>query len=396
MAKYREYIAQPEFYRNPTPYHHFRLGIGETPERPFKLFAFVNANSFGDFANALHVVLQYAARFEHSLTRLAFVDNRLYKRDLLQLYPLPREFMVFPKPEDLKRVDLTFFEPNHKRLYKNKPVYRPATDIVADPHWYDIIFPWIHLQQVLRYERTSVPCVIPSRLQAELHSQLVGLGLDENRWFSCMHYREPTYRWKNRPNLRDCDPEVYLPVIDHIINRLGGQVVRIGHPEMRDHPPRARFVDLAKVPNSTLLQAYAASRARFSVMGPGGGTCLVRLFHGPLGLTDAATWFDGVNEHDFLLTHTVITPDGRELRQESLFESGLMNQRALEEAMRRQEGFRIVKNTSEQICQTADFMYEYTSSTPGWRPSPTPPAGPFDNVFCWPLRGTVGAKFVDL
>ena len=125
-------------------------------------------------------------------------------------------------------------------------------------------------------------------------------------------------------------------------------------------------------------------------------TCLIRIFQTPLGLTDAGGWFDGVHDSHFLLTYTLVTPEGVSLRQEELFESGLMNQRALEQEMSRRPGYRIVKNTTAQICKMADFMYEYSSGVDGWRDPPRAPAVAPDNLFVWPMPGQVKARFVDI
>ena len=327
---FHRHVAGPRFFENKTPYHHYRLRIGEAPDRPFKMFVPLDALPFGDFVNAVSLAAQHAASFKHSMTTFAFVNDRPSKRAVLALYP--RLWMAHPCKErdELARFNVLYFRPASRHEVDGKLTYRPAIDVIADPRWQDIFFPALHAHQAYNFDRPFVPFRISPKSAEPLHKQLVGLGLDAARWFCCLHYREPNYAWKRVSNLRDSDPNTYLPLIDHVIDRLGGQVVRLGHPEMRDRAPRAGFVDLAKVENSTPLQAYAASRARFSVMSPSGGACLVRAFNTPLGVTDACNWFEGVNEHEFLFTHTVVTPEGGELRQDELFESGLMNQTSLE------------------------------------------------------------------
>lgn len=393
---FHRHLAGSQFFENKTPYHHFRLRMGEAPDRPFKMFVPLFDLDFGDFVNTVSLALQHVSSFRHSCTTFAFVDNQPFKREVISLYPRRWAANTFRSRDDLARFNPLYFRPAHKVEVNGKLVYRQPVDVIADPKWQDMFFPFLHGHQAFNFDRPMVPFRIPKKSTELLHRQLVDLGLDESRWFCCTHYREPNYVWKPVSNLRDCDPAIYLPLIDYVIERLGGQIVRLGHPEMRDRPPRPGFVDLAKIKDSTMLQAYAVSRARFSVMSPSGGACLARAFNAPLGVTDAASWFEGVNEHDFLLTHTVVTPDGRELRQDDLFESGFMNQMALDIEMERQSGYRIVKNTTEQICRVADFMYEYTSGVDGWRPPPQDPDIVHDNTFAWPLRGSIGAKFIDL
>jgi len=393
---FHEHFAGPQFFENKTPYHYFRLGHGRSSDRPFKLFVPITFDTYGDFINSVHLTLQFAARFEHSMTTFALVFNRPYKRDILKLYPLRMHLVVCKTNEALARLNLQFFEPSHWADGLEYQVYRDPAEIVSNVHWQDFVFLPNQQQHVFSPDKPMVPFRIPEASVAELHEGLVKLGLDESRWFCCMHYREPNYRWKPVSNMRDCDPDVYLPLIDYVIDRLGGQIIRIGHPEMRDYPPRPGFVDLAKIENSTLLQAYAASRTRFCISGPGGGACMFYPFDAPMGFVDSGGWMDGAYQHSFLLTHTVVTPDGKTLRQDALFQSGLMNQRALDIEMHKRPGFHIVKCTTEEICRVADFMYDRTSGSDGWRTPPSVPTGSYDNCFAWPMQGEIRPKFIDL
>lgn len=386
--RYHVHEAGEGFRANPTPYHHFRLGIGETTARPFKLLVPILHDSFGDFALAVHLALQYAARFRHSLTTFAFFDNRPYKHDLIRLYPLPTKVMALRSRDAMAQINPLVFAPAHKLNGK----YRSARDIVDDPRWHDMVFPWMH-QQHVAHDLDMLPLRIPEGELSQLHAGLIGLGLDPNRWFACIHWREPTYRYKPIANLRDNDPQRYLPLIDHIIG-MGGQVVRIGHPEMAHAAPRSGFVDLAVIPDSTLLQAYAASRARFCVSGTGGGACLMYLFGTPTASVDCIGWFDG-SYGQYLLTQVLTTPEGQTLEQESLFESGLMNQRALEMAMAERPGFKLEQRSSAEIMAVADFMHRIIGDCPGWRTPVTPELEP-DNRFVWPMRGGIRPRFIDL
>jgi len=394
---FHEHVEGPKFFENKTAYHYFRLGHGESPDRPFKLFVPLTNDAFGDFINSLHLALQIAGRFEHSVTTFAMFNNRPYKMELLALYPLARKLILTKSHEALDLINLKFFDAPHRQgAPPDVGDYREAPDIIADVRWQDFVLLPNTQQRVFKPEQPLLPLRIPADVAPDLHRRLIQLGLDDRRWFCCMHYREANYQWKYISNIRDCDPDVYLPLIDYVVDRLGGQVVRLGHPEMRDHPPRPGFVDLAKLPDSTMLQAYAVSRARFCVSGSGGANCLMHAFDAPVGLVDSCGWFDCAYQHAFLLTLTVVTPSGQSLRQDALFESGLMNQRALQIAMERHLEIQIVKCTTEEILRVADFMFDHTAATTGWRDAPEMPLQPFDNSFTWPMRGSIRPKFIDL
>ena len=88
---------------------------------------------------------------------------------------------------------------------------------------------------------------IPDWYTDEAKATLVGLGLDPGNWFACLHVREDGYRREtgHPRSVRDIAP--YVDLIDHIIDGLGGQVVRIGDPTMSEIPARKGLVDLSKI-----------------------------------------------------------------------------------------------------------------------------------------------------
>jgi hypothetical protein len=90
---------------------------------------------------------------------------------------------------------------------------------------------------------------------------LSGYGLDLDRWFCCLHFRQPNYEYKPYSNCRDVDPSSYLASIDYVIDELGGQVALLGHPEISTRPKRDGFVDLSRIPDSHDLQFGAVARS---------------------------------------------------------------------------------------------------------------------------------------
>ena len=99
-------------------------------------------------------------------------------------------------------------------------------------------------------------------------------------WFAIIHYREPTNTLRSSDQLHDFRVESALPVYDAIL-RAGGQIVRIGHPEMTVLPERDGLMDLAA--DELMLQAAAGSHPRFLMeLSPSGPCSLAPPFACPL------------------------------------------------------------------------------------------------------------------
>ncbi|HVA41598.1 MAG TPA: TIGR04372 family glycosyltransferase, partial [Candidatus Binataceae bacterium] len=72
-------------------------------------------------------------------------------------------------------------------------------------------------------------------------------GIDPERWFVCLHVREPGFHraWhKTHPGTRNADVSTYLKAVRSIVER-GGQVVRMGDPSMKPLPRIEGLFDYA-------------------------------------------------------------------------------------------------------------------------------------------------------
>ncbi|MGB0682552.1 MAG: TIGR04372 family glycosyltransferase [Magnetovibrionaceae bacterium] len=137
--------------------------------------------------------------------------------------------------------------------------------------------------------RPPVPRLqVPEALSGPLAETLVHLGLDPDRWFVCLHLREKKYHYRyGVDERRSVEKDAYLSALDYLIRGAGGQVVRIGDPSMSPMSNRHVSIDLATVPDSIALQAFAVSRARFFLGVDSGPTQLASALGVPTLSTNA-------------------------------------------------------------------------------------------------------------
>lgn len=193
------------------------------------------------------------------------------------------------------------------------------------------------------------------------------LGLDPTRWFVTLHYREPGYEGRRPDPLRELDPGQAITVTRHVIENLGGQVVRIGHPGMTLFPDLPGFVDISAVPNCFMLQAFAVARSR----------CLLQLSDsGPMALSQAVSTptlvCNGVvsgnifDENSACLPQRILNGDGKVIPIESARRNGLYIRGAIDKILRL-KGYRRVKNTTEELLAATDLFLEETKLCQTWR-----------------------------
>ncbi|GAB4169055.1 MAG: hypothetical protein OHK0024_04570 [Thalassobaculales bacterium] len=326
------------------------LGAGRSERRPFKILMPILSDSFGEVCHALLIAARIQARFDHALMTFYYRKNRPFKNDLVSLYPYPFEVM-HPKTREGVPID----------VFGGRPFWDPEDlrwqDCILSPRMIGGPFTWGLGNECLRVHPVNEP---------KLHSALLRLGLSPDKWFAVIHYRESTYKHKAYVTNRDSSPANYEALANYIIDELGGQVVRLGHPEMRPFTPRKGFVDLARIPDSTRLQALACARARFGITGSAGATCLMGALGLPAVITEALEAWSPLCEEQYLLTQTLVLPDGRRLRQRALLEADLLWEKAIQ---RSPEGSRLIKCSVAELQAAARFMLERTPDTPAWRPN---------------------------
>jgi putative glycosyltransferase (TIGR04372 family) len=218
---------------------------------------------------------------------------------------------------------------------------------------------------------------VPENDRDPAEAYLKERGLDPDRWFVCVYWREPGYSNRSPHSLRDIlDPTAYMAVIEHVVENLGGQVVRLGHPTpttLKAHPD---IIDLAQVEDSLMTQITAISRARFFISSPSGPVTFGPGLGTPTAVTDNICVGGVWNDHDILYTQTIISPGGESFRQRSAFDAGLLaaQKQSNYEAMF-EKGYRYVKNSSDDLIHVTEMLPRRTTDCLKWRePAPVPRA----------------------
>lgn len=363
--------------------------LGRDSRWPIRICANLTSLSYGDFAGSLFFVNCVADHFDHKRVSLVFRDNRDFKRWLVRLIPIDMTVTVLdgsplPSMELINASDAMIDEsmrPWFMQRHNEVDLFITDTMAVGNMTW-----TFEHLAH-LRFPESDVPACTEA---------LVKLGLDPKRWFCTLHCREPGYYGKPMErNLRDCDPATFFPAAAHIIDKLGGQVVRIGHPEMTPFPARNGLIDLSRESGNAYLQTFAISRSRFHLGGPSGPSAIANGFGVPHAMANA-TDYNPDNERLVYRTIDVITPDGTRLSQKAMFDAGFCK-RVLLNLAREQRPFRVEKNSAEEIIRLANFVYEMTSDAPGWRePHTSQRPGPRPNQLIWPAQPRPRGHFLPL
>lgn len=214
----------------------------------------------------------------------------------------------------------------------------------------------------------------PSALNDMASKTLKKMGLDENRWFATVHVRESNYFYRKTPTLtelddnkgmkhaatvRNFDPETYIPMLAHIIREQGGQLVRVGDPSMRPVPKMDGLIDLSKDPDSFPEQVFAISRSRYFIGTPSGPVMLACAFKVPAAMTNAfsvGVW----NPGDVLLMKKIFMPDGTIPDSKEVA-------RYIGELPGWHVGVTWEDNTTEQLIEVADHLYDNTKDCTAWR-----------------------------
>lgn len=385
----RDHVAADLLYRD----------IGRVPERPFTILAHTLETTLGDLLSAVVFFATVKNQFEHARLHVCFRDVRPYSREIMSLAP------------DIDRSEAIKGElPSWIRsLLGRDKFWRPlAIDARKGRkrQFYDfLINDWMADVRNLHGLPGIVPLRIPREHKARLEHRLIERGLDQSRWFAVVHHRASNYRWRasdyrwraNKGALRDSDPDAFGELVEFIIDDLGGQVVRLGHPEMGALPERPGLVDLAPLENSFMLQACAVSRARFMVAGPSGPTALGWGFQIPIGIVDATDAQGGWGDMErVILTHEVQTPDGRRLRNRALLEAGLLSRAPLSRLLKANEGYVVRKCSGAEVARVAAHLHACTDGVSGWRAPRAAAKRVAPNALTWPPQTVEHLPFLDL
>lgn len=341
---------------------------GTRPEKPFRLFTPARVISFGDYIGQIHASAKLAAKFQHSITTFFSPGDRKNNRFATRYFPYAYE--------DYWAVNKSAYYAGVSQKYSLSQ---------------DFVLPNDHASDKLFVNMGAGRLTVPDTFRSKADAALQRLGLAADRWFCCLHFRQPNYRYKQTSNCRDVDPEPYLNSIDYIIDELGGQVVLLGHPEMTTRPARPGFIDLSRLPDSSDLQMCAVARSRFFYCSPSGAACLALALHTPLGVIDQADfWNGGVLAY---MSHTLVEPNGTRLDNEALYESGWMTTNRTGELLSSGAGFVLEKRSESDIRRMIDHMLNETKDVAAWRDYREREIGS-EGKFSWPLSIGLNPNFI--
>ena len=351
---------------------------GSHPKRPFRIVALCLDRALGDFAVSLCFAASVKQLFEHASLAVYFHDDRKYKTALLNACHQIDTVIRFDgdRPLPVEAFDAAF----------GRPIEAPY------PEWYEnrfhyadlILTPTMMLDRFLYSFEQPARLRIPPEEILKLKRRLAEAGVNPDRWFSVIHYREASYRMRGSDPLRDTDPDVVQGVTHDIIDKLGGQVVRVGHPEMAPFTARDGFIDLAPVGDSDfMLQLFAMSRARFMIAGGSGPHDCSAALGTPTGVFACTSKFAVWNPQDVQLYSHIFTPQGHRISQRLALEREMHFKVVLNEYLRR--GYRLQTSSQPEIFEMAKHLLGQTTDTPGWRTHWYELPFTKPNSFRWPL-----------
>ncbi len=373
--------------------NHLYQNIGRTAERPFIIKAMMKETSLGDLMGQMAALAAIKSQFDYAELHVRFRDIRPYSREIMTLVPEIDQAVGIrghlPVWARLGLPDTRLWHPMARALDGNKGSWASFCDLCVSD--------WMVNPRMIHAIPNSVPFRIPPERVDTLTSQLIDAGVDPDHWFAVVHYRASNYLSKSSGQLRNGEPGAYQHLVDHIIDQLGGQVVQLGHPELEPFPARDGFVDLSRKRNSLMLQAFAASKARFMIAGPSGALGFGWGFHVPTGLVDASDAVGGWGPAEqVILTHEVTTPDGRCMRNRELMNSDLLDYPVLRDKIRAGENYQVRKNSGSELSAVSDHLHAATATVTGWRPPAAIYDGPRPNHIMWPPQTSENLNFIDV
>ncbi len=367
--------------------------VGQSAERPFVIKSTVVETSLGDLISKMICLGSIAKHFDHAELHVRYRDVRPYSREVVSLLEevTTSKGVKFDIPSWMRLgiPDSRLWFHLARGLDGRRGSWNAfcdffATDWMLNPRW---------LHAVVNPATLRIPPDQVERLQQEL----IAAGADPDRWMAVVHYRASNYLKKRSGQLRNGDPVAQAELIDYIINDLGGQVVLLGHPELEPLPVREGFIDLSRIKDSFMLQAFACSRARFMTAGPSGPIIMGWGFQIPTGLVDASDAVGGWGAcEQVILTHEVTTPEGATMRNHELFQSGLLDYPVLRDKIRAGENYIVRKNSGEELSAVARHLFDASADTQGWRDPRGETPKPRPNQITWPPQTSENLNFIDV
>ena len=374
---------------------------GQSADRPMTIMALLNSRAVGDTI-FYHV---YAASvknlYDHASLVLYQRDDRPYKNDLLK-YNQNKDYF-FVAPENFSSISIDSFQ-SYQDLVNNGEkvpdyIFRQKNWIASRSNLPHLVLTTEAMDYITLtgFEHPGFLSVPDDDVDA-LTARLVEHGVDPKRWFCVLNYREPGYKHRQPRFLRDLSPIPYTALVENIVERLGGQVVRVGHPNMTPFPERPGFIDLAPMENAFDLHAFAVSRARFMVGSLTGISHLGSAMNTPTVITNnlSSPYCPGCwRDHDLALYLSIYSETGRRIPMEERTERGLHDLPTVAKLIQ-VDGYWACQNTPAELGAAVRRMMEATADCQSWRIPhlPVPPKGR-PNAFSFPVTPRLRVPIVE-
>lgn len=376
--------------------------LGAVPEQPFIIVGILTSRALGDFIVNNVVAASIKKLFKHSKLYFYCQNDRYYKKSILKMNPYVDRVFYMEKNAHLAMDNFGHFT-DIQAMGEHVPNY-----VTRLESWHRlkcnapnlIISPSTMIEGTLGSFESPARLAVPENRVNDLATRLAAKGVDPDRWFSVIHYRESTYKLRPARHNRDVSHKPFMELSDRIIKELGGQVVRVGHPGMAPFPARQGFVDLSAEEEAAFdLQAFAISRARFMVGVSTGPLQLASALGTPVANTNLSMpgnipgcW----NDHDLCLHLNLYLSDGSRVSSADATKYGLFDRRRLAKLEGDKQVF-VLQNSADELFRIAEMLHDRSEETQGWRiPVQEPfPDREIPNQFTYPLRQNKSVPIVE-
>ena len=341
----------------------------------FRIFANLASFALGDFVGQAVLVSSIKELFDDCELYVYYRQDRPYKDAIAAC--ISNAKLIYPVAHDGPGLAVEYFHAAQGRLghaHANSPldenqVFRSDLFLSGNVMLNDAMLNAIPIT-------TLRP---PESIVGTRRDELVALGLDPERWVACVYWKEANYKYRGHHPARIIyDPAPYIEVIRHIIEDLGGQVVRLGHPTPTRVPAMKGFVDLAQIPDSEALQLFSVSVARFFIASGSGPASYGPAFGVPTAVTDQNMCFGAWHPHDYILPQNIFYR-GKLYRPPEAYDAGLLSVEGV-------PGIEFRRNSTLQLVKATNEMFQSTTDCTGWRTLVTPPPpSPRPNAFTYPI-----------
>jgi putative glycosyltransferase (TIGR04372 family) len=342
-----------------------------SPEsRPIVIVALMLATTLGDFIEYNLFAASFKRQFRNARLIAYYRRDRPFKDAILEMNP---------------EIDEAW--PQEGKDTVKSETFNVAPDSASDKRVDILLTPSMMILARLPSLPSLVRFQVPGAAEESFRTLYADAGLDPSRWYCVLHYREPSYEGRGANPDRDIDPGDPIAMTRFVIEELGGQVVRVGHPEMAEFPDLPGFLDLSRVPNAIQIQAAAVRSSRFFLeLSPSGPMALAPCFGVPVARCNALILAGPTTPDSIVLNQHLIDPDGNRVPIEICEERNLLNGSVMPSILR-DRGFGFQRNTLSEMKAVAAEMARSTADHQGLPAMEIPREIPTGDRTRWPIQG---------